>query len=206
MSKNDYSTTSCSGQYYNMFIKPDQETFNNRKKLIEDTLKPAYAEASEADRLTGISLYSAKGQYMTAQIKNAQFNKMIEDLNFEKKLAEDNARKAALAKGLSIEEADHLAEMAGKSVQSKIDNMIFINSYQMNQALSQSKNVFEQASENNSVAHSKYMSASLNLDTELFSQKMLAADINKNTGFYNFLRVAEEGLGQMPEEGRGWSV
>ncbi len=197
MSTNDYSTTSCSGQYYNMFIKSDQETFDKRKKLIDETLKPACAKAGEADYLASQSLYSAKGVYTTAQYKNNQFKKMIKDLQDKKKLAEDNARKAALAKGMSIAEADEMAEMAGKSVQREIDGMLFNSSTQITKDLAQSKTLFEQKSEDSRIAHSQYMSADLNLDTELFSQKMLAADINKNTGFYNFLRVAEEG--------RGWS-
>ena len=192
MSTNDYSTTSCSKQYYDMFISGDQQTFDKRKKLIDGELKPAYAQASENDRLAGISLYSKKRDYYSMLTQNTQFNKMIHDLLFEKKVAENNARKAALARGASIEEADKAAENAGKSVQTRIDGMLFAHQAQINQAVAQSKTAFTQASDASTNAHSKYMSASINLDSALFSQNMLASDINKNTGFYNFLTQVEQ--------------
>ena len=191
MSTNDYSATSCSEQYYNMFIRPDQEAFAKGKKET-DELKAAYSEAGESDRLAGISLYSAKGQYTTAIDKRTSFNKRLDDLRAEKKLAEDNARKAALAKGMSIEEADRMAERAGKCVQSKIDSLIFMYSSDLQAGVSKTQNVFTQASEENKTAHSQYMSASLDLDRSLFDQQMRASDINKNMGFYTFLKQAEQ--------------
>ena len=191
MSTNDYATTSCSGQYYQMFIQDDQETFDKRKKLIDGTLKPEYTKTSEADRLSSLSLYSAKGQYMTAQLKNSQFNKMIEDLLFQKKVAEDNARKSALAKGMSIEEANRQAELAGKSVQTQINSLLYTHSQQMTNELTQSKTIFQQKTEENSTAHSQYMSADIELGDALFRQQMLASNINNNTSYYNFLQQVE---------------
>ena len=192
MSTENYPATSYSKQYYDMFISGDQKRFDAQKKLIEGELKPAYAKASEEDRLAGISLYSKKRDYYSMLTQNAQFNKMIQDLLFEKKVAEDNARKSALARGASIEEANRAAENAGKSVQSRIDGMLFAHQTEINQAVAQSKAAYTKASDTSTSAHSQYMSASINLDSALFSQNMLASDINKNTGFYNFLTQVEQ--------------
>lgn len=191
MATNDYSTTSCSEQYFNMFIRPDQEAFAKGKKETAE-LQTTCSDASEVDRLAGISLYSAKGKYATALDKNASFNKRLDDLRTKKKLAEDNARKAALANGMSMAEADDMAEMAGKSVQKEINRLLYGSSPQIAKSLAQNKTLFEQATETNTTAHSQYMSASLDLDRSLFDQQMRASDINKNMGFYTFLKQAEQ--------------
>ena len=178
-----------SSNYYKGFIAPDEQRLAKLTDEIENELKPQLEIKTKlTDYATGIFNRSRK-LYESSFSQNKSIEDQIKDMKALIDYIKSEKKKEALANGMNEAQAEEYAIQSTSYLSGQLTSLIKqkIDS----DALGKLKDNYESALTDKRIAQGNRTSADNNLFSALVSRQSVAADIHKNTIFYNFLNAAE---------------
>lgn len=180
-----------SNDYYDKFIADEKYIFSENKTYINSVLKPLDEKYNLLQNNKNVILYNSKNDYRSIFLQKERMERNLKNLDEQRKLAEDNARRDALKQGLPLCEADRIGKEAGQKYKKQISEIEFREKPSLFTQLGNSAVVMAKASNEYNTARRSYLSTDNELTSLLFSQTQLALDINMQTTQWYGLVVQE---------------